>query len=276
MAKNINEDDLRSIFIPVEELGMDPSQFTVDPEYWFNEMYELYKDSCHSENPLDESQSFETHIDPDKIDQHSFSAFGRVGFFRWYALTLYYDESIHVMDDVKMKHNENHEMTVCDEFLADPGENISNAINNNDDLVNILERNPIVANTEECVEFWDSAHGCQSKEYSHIRDLAQRLSVFLGQGFALSKILKSEGGNLIIDPNLIKGKDVVLPFIWANKEKLKLFGELAKRCIDNGANTVVGIFASRQVPSMDGREASQIPSEFEPGSFGPRFYFSPV
>ena len=165
-------------------------------------------------------------------------------------------------------------MTVCNEIGADPGENISHAINNNDDLLNILQRNPIIANTEECVEGWDSVHDCLSKEYSDIREMTVRLSVFLGQGPIVAEILKKERTGLSIDSNLIKGKDVVLPFIWANKEKLRLFGELAKKCIDNGANTVVGIFASRQVPSMDGRETTNIPRKYEPGSFSPRLSFS--
>ena len=274
MANNINEDDLRSMFIPVEELGMDESQFTVDPEYWFNEMYEMYKDSCHFDDSLDPAQSKETHISVEELNSKCFSVFGREGFYRWYALTQYFDETVHRMDDQKKKYNKHHKDTVCEEFLSDPGENICYAINDDGDLVNILQRNPIIANTQECVEAWDEEHDCLTLEYSRIQDMATRLSVFLGQGPILTDIFKKDKGALVIDANVIKGKDVVLPFIWANREKIKLFGELAKKCCDNGANTVVGIFASRQVPTMDGREATMIPSEYEPQSFGPRFSFS--
>lgn len=273
MDNKKEKNDYSSMFIPVEELGANPNDFVVDANYWFNEMYEMYKDSCHSENPLDERQSIEKYIATDKIDKHTFSAIGRVGFFQWYALTLYYDESIHKMDVAKNSHNRNHLMTVCDEVVADPGENISHAINNNDDLLNILQRNPIIANTEECVECWDSVHDCLSKEYNDIREMTVRLNVFLGQGPICYEVIKKEGEKVVIDGNIIKGKDIVLPFIWANNRFLKIFGELAKKCIDNGANTVVGIFASRQVPTMDGREASIISHKYEPASFGPRFSF---
>ena len=273
MANDINEDDLRSMFIPVEELGMDPSQFTVDADYWFNEMYEMYKDSCHFDDSLDPAQSNEAQIPVEKLNSRCFSAIGRVGFYRWYALTQYFDETVHRMDDQKRKYNKHHKDTLCEEFLSDPGENISHAINNDDDLVNILQRNPIIANTQECVDAWDEEHDCLTLEYSRIQDMTTRLSVFLGQGPILTDIFKKDKGALEINTDVIKGKDVVLPFIWANRDKLKLFGELAKKCCDNGANTVVGIFAARQVPTMDGREAARIPREYEPISFSPRISF---
>ena len=272
MAKK-DLDDIRSQYVPIEELGADPNDFVVDANYWYDEMYALYKDSCHFENPLDDRQSQEHHIAPDMIDEHSFCAIGRIGFFQWYALTLYYDESIHKMDEVKIKHNRNHLLTVCDQIAADPGENISHAINNNNELLNILQRDPIIANTEECVESWDSVHDCRSKDYNDIREMTVRLNVFMEQGPICPNVFSREKGKLIINPNTIQGKDVVLPFIWADKKFLTMYGNLAKRCIDNGANTVVGIFASRQVPTMDGREASSIPQKYRPVSFGPRFGF---
>lgn len=273
MANDINEDDIRSMFIPVEELGMDSSQFSVDPDYWFNEMYEMYKDSCHFDNSLDPAQNNEQHCPVNELRTREFSAYGRVGFYRWYALTVFFDETVHRMDEQKKRYNAHHKKTLCEKFGADPGETICHAINNDQELVNILQRNPIVANTQECVECWDNEHDCLTLEYSQMQDMAVRLSVFLDQGPILTDIFKKDNGALVIDANVIKGKDVVLPFIWANREKLKLFGELAKKCCDNGANTVLGIFASRQVPTMDGREATKIPPEYEPQSFGPRFGF---
>lgn len=273
MDKEINVNDLLSHFVPVEELGADPNDFVVDADYWYNEMYELYKNSCHFIDSLDERHSNEAHIGSNEIDKHTFSAIGRVGLFRWYALTVYYDESIHKMDNTKILHNKNHLKTVCGQ-MADPGENISHAINNNNDLLNILQRNPVVANTEECVESWDSKHDCLSKEYSAIREMTVRLNVFLEQGPMCSDVFTNKEGKLIIDANIIKEKDVVLPFIWANKKNLKMYGDLAKKCIDYGANTVVGIFASRLIPTMDGREVATIPAKYEPSSFAPRFFIN--
>lgn len=262
-----------NIFIPAEELGMDSGRFTVDPDYWFNEMYELYKDSCHLDNPLDPAQSNEAHCPVDKLRSRQFTALGRVGFFRWYSLTLYFDENIHRMDEQKKKYNNHHKKTLCERFSSDPGETLCHAINNDQDLVNILQRNPIVANTQECVDGWDEEHDCLSLEYSQMQDMAVRLNVFLDQGPICCEVFVKEGNGLSINSDFIKGKDVVLPFVWANKANLKLYGELAKKCVDNGANTVVGIFASRQVPTMDGREVMKIPQDYVPESFGPRFSF---
>ena len=271
MANDINEDDIRSMFIPVEELGMDPSQFKVDADYWFNEMYNMYKDYCHFDDSLDPEQSVESHCPIGKLSSRHFCAIGRVGFYRWYALTVFFDETVHKMDEQKKKYNSHHQDTLCEEFISDPGESISHAINNDDELVNILQRNPIVANTQECVNGWDAEHDCETYEHSQLYYMTTRLNVFLGQGTICREVLKKEGNKLLINSDVIKGKDVVLPFIWANKKNLKLYGELAKRCCEAGANTVVGIFAARQVPSMDGREAAQVPKEYEPRSFSPRF-----
>ena len=273
MANDINEDDIRSMFIPVEELGMDPSQFKVDANYWFNEMYDMYKDYCHFDNSLDPAQSVESHCPIGELSSRHFSAIGRVGVYRWYALTVFFDETVHKMDEQKKKYNSHHKNTLCEKFVSNPGESISHAINNDEELLNILQRNPIVANTQECVEAWDEEHDCLTLEYSQIQDMAVRLSVFLDQGPILDDVFKNKKGEVVIDSDTVKGKDVVLPFIWANKKNLKLYGDLAKKCCDSGANTVVGIFAARQIPTMDGRDAAQVPKEYEPRSFSPGFGF---
>lgn len=264
MAGNNNENDIRSMFIPADELGLNLNDFLVDVNYWNNEMYELYKDSCHHERSLDEKLTWEDHIEPDKINGHTFSAMGRVGIFRWYALTLYYDKAIHKLDEVMLSHNRNHHNTVCDIDLSNPGNNLLEAINNEDELVNILQRNPIVANTAEFFEAWDSERDCLAREHYFLKEMENILDVFLEQGLGNGRVFKKEGEAMSVDNSIIKGKDVVLPFIWANCNNLDLYGKLAKKCIDNGANTVVGIFASRQVPSLDGREAETIPLEYEP------------
>ena len=251
-----------SYFIPADELGLDLNDFVIDENHWYNEMYELYKDSCHHEHSLDEKLTREDYVEHDKINEHTFSAMGRVGIFRWYALTLYYDKTIHKLDEAKIKHNKNHQDTVCDIILSNPGNNLLDAINNENELVNILQHNPIVANTAELFESWDSEKDCMAKEHYFLGNLENLLNVFLDLGER--GVFKKEGKTISIDRNIIKGKDVVLPFIWANRKNLDLYGKLAKKCIENGANTVVGIFASRQVPSMDGREAETIPQEYEP------------
>ena len=256
--KDKRNDDFSSLFIPASELGLDIKDFMVDPDYWNNEMYELYKDSCQSKRCLDESLTKETYIDADQINNKSFSAWGRTGIFRWYALTVYFDRTIHKMDKTKEKHNENHVDAVCNPFPATPIENLFDAINNDDGLVNILQRNPIVANTFDFPEY-----SIESREFYDLHWLTNMLNGFLEKSSFGNEIFEVKDGVLSINKERTKGKDVVMPFIWATNKMLKSYGELSKKCIDNGANTVVGIFISRQVPSMDGREPVKIPHEYE-------------
>ena len=259
MDKDFND----NIFIPAEELGMDPSGFTVDPHYWYNEMYELYKDSCHFNNSLDPKLTNEAYCPLEELNSHHFSVLGRVGYFRWYALTLFYDETIHKMDDHKRKYNLHHQKTISDPESLDAGANLLHSINNNKDLVNILNRNPLVGHMPYLFD---------DENYMVQFELESRLSDFLGIGFSGTEIYSNKNGRYEVIPQVIKGKDVVLPFIWANKRSLEFYGNLAKSLADNGANTVVGIFVTRIVPTIDGKEGFNVEG-YEPLSFNPPMSF---
>lgn len=260
MDKDLNE----NFFIPAEELGMDPSGFTVDPNYWYNEMYELYKDSCHFDNSLDPKLTNEAYRPLGELNSRLFCVLGRVGYFRWYALTLFYDEAIHKMDDQKRKYNLHHQKTICEPESLDAGANLLHAINNNKDLVNILQRNPVVGHMPYLFD---------DENFMAQFELESRLSNFLDLGVSGAEIYTNKNGRYEIIPQKIKGKDVVLPFIWANKRSLDFFGNFAKSLADNGANTVVGIFATRIVPTIDGKEGFNVEG-YEPMSFNPPFSFT--
>ena len=147
-------------------------------------------------------------------------------------------------------------------------ENIAHAINKDKDLLNILRRNPIVANTHDCI-----GGEAGSSYYQYLYELAIRLTTFLKQGYSCCEVFKNNEKGPYIDSSTIKGKDVILPFSWATSQTLGTYGYLAKKCIDNGANTVVGIFASRLVPTMDGREPKGVPPEYRPLPFSPSWTF---
>ena len=103
-------------------------------------------------------------------------------------------------------------------------------------------------------------------------ELESRLSNFLDLGVSGAEIYTNNNGRYEVISQKIKGKDVVLPFIWANKRSLDFYGNFAKSLADNGANTVVGIFATRIVPTIDGKEGFNVEG-YKPVSFNPPFSF---
>ena len=268
MEKDFNEEDLRSLFIPAEELGMSGNlnDYTIDANYWFEEMYQMYKDNCHSNDCLDPRQSVESYRKPEELDELQFTAMGRVGYFRWYALTTYYDESVHKMDDLKRQYNQHHHDTACNPLMSDPGTSILHAINNDKELVHFLRHNPIVGNVSEC----------HNIPVTQMFELETRLSEFLDQGIAAAKIFKPTGdGRISIDTNLVRGKDVILPYVWLDKNEMTSFGIIARNLIRCGASTVLAICGSKIIPTTDGKEIiGKIPSHFRPVSYAPRIGLS--
>ena len=243
---------------PISELGINENEISVDPDEWYRQMYELYKDSCHRSDSLDSRQSLENHSNV--IGQDRFACLGRVGFFNWYAVSLYYDKNIHSMDDEKNSYNLHHQLTMADEIMDGPGESLSKAINNQDDLVNYF-LNPVIANTSDIFSNTDM----------HLRDMEYHLRKFMGLAiFPEKDVFTKDGGTITFNKDVYQGKDVVLPFIYATTRTLELFGRFAKKIANTGANTVVGIFATRIVPSFDGRDGN-IDDENRVRSFRPRF-----
>lgn len=264
MNNNDFEDELRKAilngevqFVPAKELGMDDSDFMVDVNYWNEQMYDMYKDSCHRKDSLDSAQSLEKHIDPNGKKQ--FACFGRVGFFEWNAVSLYFDENIHKMNDEKQRFNSHHQMSMADEFIEHPGENLSLAINNDNHLLNLL-RNPVVANMSDT--FKETNWRLREME-THLRHFMQ-LPLF-----SEKEVFTHDENKVVFNHEIYKGKDVIIPFIYATTQTLEIFGRYAKKLADSGANTVIGIFATRIVPTIDGREG-RVSSDYQVRSFSPR------
>ena len=274
MAKVFNEDDLRSMFIPADELGIDTGKITVDADYWFSEMYEMYKDSCHFEDCLDPSQSNEVHCPLDKLNPHKFTAYGRVGYFRWHALTLYFDESVHKMDDKKSKYNSHHLETACKDIMNDPVDNMLQAINNDEELVSFLEHDPVVVSTEPVLHLQHTEDPGEQYLLNESHEqfwLEARLSNFLNNNSSVAEVFKNTNEQFEVNIDPIKGKDVILAFRWANKWSLDAYGQLARLCALGCANTVFGFFLSRIAPTLDGKESnSAIPKKYQPCSCAPR------
>ncbi len=242
--------------VPIEEIGGDESEY--DMSGLDDGLYLLYTDSCHCSDSLNPVQSDERIINRDNEDK--FAVIGRVGYYQWYALSAYYDLSIHRKTPDIEASNVHHQDSAADEFLEGPGVHLANAIYARRDLVNIL-RQPCVINSSDMFPNinWN------------LKEMETMLRNFLGLNiFDDSKIIEANGNQFRIDVDRVKSKDVVIPLLYASNKNLNVFGHLAKKISDLGANTVVGIFATRVVPTLDGKEGV-VDEKNQVASFSPRF-----
>lgn len=243
-------------FVPASELGFDNEDFFID-DFGMDQLYELYVDSCHLPDCLDERQSMQDLVNNE--DEDRFAITGRMGYFQWYALSAYFDPQLHKMNNIKIQYNEHHKDSAGDNLLEGPGIHLCKAINESD-LVNIL-RNPVVANTSDMY----------SEMNWNLKEMETCLRNFCNISiFPEKEIITREGNNIKINKETIKGKDVIIPIIYATNQNMFLFSKLADQICKLGANTAVGIFATRVMPSIDGNEG-KIQSGFEVASFSPRF-----
>ncbi len=240
--------------VPIDEVGGSESDY--DLSGLADGLYDLYVDSCHSVNSLDPQQTHEQIINRENEDE--FAMIGRVGFYQWYALSAYFDLKIHNMTPEKEASNNHHEESAADEFFEGPGEHIAKAINACNNLVNIL-RTPCVINTSSMF----------STINWNLEEMETRLRHFIGQNL-FEKIIEPKNGQYKINTELIKSKDVIIPLLYASNTNLQVFGQLAKKLCELGAKTVVGIFATRVVPTLDGKEGT-VPEDKQVASFSPRF-----
>lgn len=242
--------------IPIEEIGGDESDY--DMNGLDDGLYLLYADSCHYSESLDSRQSSEHIIN--REDEDEFAVIGRVGYYQWYALSAYYDMNIHKKTDEIEASNEQHQDSAADQLMEGPGEHLAKAINARRDLVNIL-RNPCVVNSSDMFPHtnWN------------LKEMETMLRHFLNLNiFEDTKVIEPNGNQFRINVDSIQSKDVVIPLLYASNDNLQIFGHLAKKIAELGANTVVGIFATRVVPTLDGKQGV-VNEENQVASFSPRF-----
>ena len=255
-AKNRKPEE--NLFIPITELGLDPSQYRVNLNELQDALYDSYCACCSDPN-ADKAPSCEQDFGKDKdLDVCEFAVGGRAGQYRWYALTNLYEESIHKLDDFKKRHNRHHYEAACDPFTS-PSENLTNAINNTYEVWSYL-KNPVVVNTSILSSgFNQSAH-----------DLETYLMNFFQQNF-LDEVLYSADGKIKVHREKIKGKDVIIPQVLATNSSLKRFVALSKTICKCGAKSVTGIFVTRLKPASDGTETKSISPQNRIQPLGPRF-----
>lgn len=270
MEKKKNE--FANSFIPVSELGMSENNWTINVNDLNNALYESYCACCKLDN-ADTCQSSEKDRGKEKgLNTDQLAVSGRAGQYLWVALTCIFDENLHKMDEFKEMHNRHHIDAACD-ILESPSTNLQLAINNDPSLVNLC-RAPIVININEYADYFANEEGIRI--YGNFLDYLSHMSYFFsGTPFFASDVFthieKEDGKNVIrINPEEIKGKDVIIPQIVATRDTLDLFKKVAKFVCKNGANSAIGVFITRLKPAIDGREPKNISEKYRIKPLGER------
>ena len=252
--------------VPASELGYDEEYIISQNIEKINDaLYESYCAMCHAIEEMPD-KSIESYLPVESLDENYLSCTGQYGMLKWYSMSIFFDKRLHTIDNEKQLYNEHHDDTAGDDLLDGPSEHLAIAINNTPELINIL-RNPFVI-------YCSTLFG--EDEYIYIENqmnLETSLKNFVGNDIFSDTLLKYSDNNEIIITNkeTIKSKDVVIPFLICCQKSLQILAKASKVIMENGANTVVLIFATRLVPSKDGREVMDLPSGHTIASFGPRF-----
>ena len=226
--------------VSLEELGVDTSNFRIN----INDLYQVDVDLCHFEK-VDYNESFEKTIS-NAIGE--FSTHGRIANFDWKALTQVYSKTLFTnLSDEKKEQNQKHHNSILMGYQL--GQYLSQAMQ--DDMmlrVRLSQENFVVPDTSDLA--WRGIQEHTSYMVHHIRNFLG-LNVLDGPKLAIEeKHLVVKNGKL----SDLKGKDVILPFIYANNDSIKLYGQVANIiCNFAKANTASGIFITRIMPTMDGR-----------------------
>lgn len=231
--------------VRLEELGVDTSNFRIDT----NDLYQLDVDRCHFEK-VDFSETIEKTI---SNALGKFSTYGRIANFDWKALTQVYSKSLFTnLSEEKKEQNKKHHNSIMMGYQL--GQYLSQAIQ--DDMmlgIRLNQENYIVPDTTNLA--WKGIREHTSYMVNHIRHFLG-LDVIDGPELVIKENHLAVKNGKLSD---LKGKDVILPFIYANSDSVKLYGQIANIiCNFAKANTTSGIFITRIMPTMDGRNPKSL------------------
>lgn len=268
--KNKPEEDFDNPFIPISELGMSEEGWYVNAADYYQALYESYSACCHDPN-ADQAPSSELDFGQDApLNHQQMATTGRAGQFMWYSLTALYDESLHDVNDFMKMHNQHH-LEAASNILESPSDNLLHAINNDENLVNMC-RKPLVINITEFQNYFGNNYDA----YGNYLNYFHQLGHFFGTPFVkgVFKHTENDKGKKIIriNPELVKGKDVIIPQIIATRQTIALFKRIAMFVCKNGANSAIGLFITRIKPAADGREPQKVSDEHGIQPLGPRFF----
>ncbi len=252
---------------PASELGLDEDAILdMNADKILDGLYESYCAMCQfiEEEPNNCIEKYEPANS--LLAKDILAGNGQYGMLKWYSLSVFFDKRLHSIDKEEELYNDYHDESAGDEFLEGPSEHMAKAINNNEELINLL-RNPIIVS---CLRLFET------EDFSLINNqMAFEASMknFIGSDLFtdISIYIDDEKNACITNSELVKSKDVIIPYLICNQDSLKKVANAAKTIMNYGANCVVAIFVTRLVPAKDGREVSNIPHEHKIASFSPRF-----
>lgn len=265
-----SEDDFKSPFIPISELGMSEDGFMINTRELYDALYESYCACCQSPDADSVGYTEQDYGKEGPLSAQQLAVTGRAGQYMWHALTCIFDESIHQMDDFKRMHNEHHIDAACD-MLESPSNNLQHAINNDMQLVSMC-KTPVVISITEYSNYFANDMGMYSNHLNYLHHMAHFFETELLDG-VFTHITKNDGTKVVrINPSLIKDKDVIIPQIFATRGTIDLFKRVSKFLCKNGAKSVQGLFITRIKPTSDGVEPKRVNDKYTIQPLGPRFF----
>lgn len=173
-------------------------------------------------------------------DGKSWGCSGLTGPFKWFGGAAFYEKSAHIIDFSKNAHNQNNKRLFAN--IHD----FKRLINESDEFRELV-RNPYVVNTE--ASYFGSTNGL----YQLTQALNGMLKEFFGQEGKDVFYNIQEDGNMNVNVDAIRGKDLVMFYPFAEKSSLtglKNIGESLMR--SNAPNSIIGLFLTGIVPDANG------------------------
>lgn len=172
--------------------------------------------------------------------ENNWACTGNSGPFIWFAGAAYYNSSIHVIDNQKRLHNTNNKA-----LYANPNK-LLNIINNSESF-NEIVHSPYVVNTE--ASYYGVTNGLDKLTLA----LNSMLKRFFNQEGEDVFYNIHESGNMSVNSNIIKGKDLILFYPFCDDKSLEGLNRIGSSLMRSGLpNSIVGIFFTRIIPSSEG------------------------
>lgn len=253
-------DNIMKNIVSLDELGVDTSGYQISGVTWSDTFYEMYCGSCQRpDSNYDFAEDYEIGANIAQL-----TSSGRIGAFRWYALTTYYGTDIYKMNDARIRQNSIHRETMQRGSYS-LGEMLNHAINSSDDMHSLL-REPIVLNTKDIMDI---------REYGYLAAMQSHLENFMELPHV--DIVNVQGNQIKYNWDLIRDKDVIIPFVIGSQESIKKYAEIASAiCGKSKASCAIGIFITRIKPSLDGRDPKIIDLKDQIPVISESPFFTPI
>lgn len=253
--------DIMKNIVVLDELGVDTSGYQINSTTMSDLFYELYCNSCQASDREDFDFAEDYVIGKDMAQ---LTSAGRIGSFRWYALTTFYGTDIYKMNYERSGQNKIHRDTMQRGSYA-LGEILNRAINSSKDMHSLL-REPIVLNTKDFLDV---------REYGFLSALQNHLENFMELPHI--DIAKINGKIIEYDWKLLRDKDVIVPFVIGSQDNINKFAQIAKSiCGKTKASCAVGLFITRVKPSLDGKEPKIIDPKDQIPVISESPFFTPI